>query len=204
MKKIILAAILAVISFTIWAQTPDSLALQPVTVILDTFEIGGQEYYQIADLLDSTFTNVRLVVAQVKATNPQSWMDYLEIFLKLLTGGVITSLIAQGMRIFTKLKTSIKRLPRGEIPVLIASIVIGGVWLYLETKFIAFSFEGLFYRTAGVFTIAVVAWRLGLSKIFAKPGQAKNITDEKVKHLVVELQSKGIIGPLPSELNQDV
>lgn len=140
----------------------------PVVDTINTFDVGGTQYYVIADKLDSLYANVRVVVSEVKEAKPQKTVDWLMLFIKLLSSGVLASLFSQGMKIFNDAKDFISKMPSSEWVVLLASTIIGGGWLYLDTKFDAFEFSALFYRVSGVFMVAIVVWKAGLNRLFAK------------------------------------
>jgi hypothetical protein len=152
----------------------DSTAATVVQIVdtLNTYEVGGQKYYIIADQADSLYTNIRLVVEQIKAAGPKSPIDWIKILIELLVSGTLASLFAAGTRIFNDTKNFVKKLPRSEWIVLLFSTLVGAGWIYLENKFAAFSAMELFYKTSGVFLIAVVAWRAGLSRFFQKKAPA--------------------------------
>lgn len=171
MKKYLLTGLLAFTVCFLPASLPAQEA-QPAAVevvdTLNTYEIGGATFYIIAEKMDSLYKNVRVVAAQVKAENPEKPIDWVLIFVKLLTSGVLASLISQGVKIFNDLKQLVSKLPRGEWIVFVVSTLLGAGWLYLETKFVGFEFMALFYKTAGVFMVAIIAWRAGVNRLFQK------------------------------------
>jgi hypothetical protein len=172
MKKFILAALFAFVAITAPAQTPDTVkTLAPVVILtdtLDSYTIGGEKYYLIATVLDSIYTNFRLVADQVQAENPQTPIEWVLILIKLLTSGVLASLFAAGVRGYNALKQLLGSLPRGEWVVVLTSLLLGFGWLYLDTKLVDFQFIELFHRVSGVFFVAIVAWRAGLNRLFPK------------------------------------
>lgn len=172
MKKIILATLFAFVAITAPAQTGDTIkTLAPVVILtdtLDSYEIGGVKYYLIATVLDSIYSNIRLVADQVQSENPQTPIEWVLILVKLLTSGVLASLFAASVRGYKAVKELIGTLPRGEWVVLLTSLLLGFGWLYLDTKLVNFEFIELFNRVSGVFFVAIVAWRAGLSRLFPK------------------------------------
>lgn len=170
MKNYILTGLLALI--TVYLVSAQAQEVVQVVDTLNTYEVGGTKYYIIADKLDSLYQNVRIVADTIKADNPEKPIDWILLFVKLLTSGVLASLIAQGVKIFNELKQLVSKMPRGEWVVFVVSTVLGAGWLYLETKFSGFEFINLFYKTAGVFMVAIIAWRAGLSSIFKKSDPA--------------------------------
>lgn len=166
-----LLAILAVFSFA-WAFAQDStkLTIAPAppaqaVAIGDTI-IGGQTYYIIADLADSIYSNVRFVSAKFRENPPKSPGDWWVLIVTVM--GVLTSLSSQLVRFWKAGKSLIDKMPKGEPIVALISFAIGAIWLYLETQFVGFHIRDLFFRAAGVFMVAILAYRWILSKYFKK------------------------------------
>lgn len=169
MKKIIVALLALTVSVSVFAQNELSkpTAPAPAVISLDTQVVGGQTFYIIADQLDSIYSNIRVVIAPIAENPPKTAQDWILLFFKLLTSGVLASIASQGVKVWKTAQTLFAHL-RNEWIVFGVSVAIGGAWLYLDTKFAAFDFTDLFYRTSAVFTVAIVAWRAGLSKLFQK------------------------------------
>ena len=168
MKKIILALVTLITCTWLVAQTPGlTNSPAPVVISLDTQVVGGQTFYIIADQLDSIYSNIRVVIAPIAENPPKSAQDWILLIFKLLTSGVLASIASQGVKVWKTAQTLFAHL-RNEWIVFGVSLAVGGAWLYLDTKFSAFDFTDLFYRTSAVFTVAIVAWRAGLSKLFQK------------------------------------
>jgi hypothetical protein len=164
----------SLLTMTVSAQTgdptptPDTSGIGVLvnTDTLNTYEIGGEKWYLLAEKVDSLYQNVRVVVDTVKSTKQDGLIGWLVLMVKLLTSGILASMFTQGIKIFTEAKNLFLKMPKGEPFVLVASFALGFGWLAFEKK--EFSFTELFFRTSGVFMVAVILWRAGLSKLFKK------------------------------------
>lgn len=190
MKTFIVGLFMAMF-FSFSVQSVAQVPLSPGEVVLDSNIIGGNSYYTIALMADSAIVSVRVAYDEIKEAPPATSSEWFLLILKIITSGLLASLIAQGTRVFVAAKNLISKLPRGEWIVAIFSIAIGAVWLYLETKFVGFSIMALFVKTAQAFFVAIIAWRAGLSRVFIKPESANTNSVETAVETV--LKNRGII-----------
>lgn len=188
MKKFLMGLSVLFLSAHLFAQSPN---LQPNEIVLDSQVIGSTQYFTIAKMTDSLISDVRVAIVEIQSQSPDTVWEYLLLIFKLLSSGLLASLIAQGTRVFIEAKKMLSYLPRGEWIVALISTIIGAVWLYLETKFTGFTVLALFTKSAMAFSVAIIAWRAGLSKIFIKPETANQDKIEAAVEAVI--RKKGLL-----------
>ena len=145
---------------------PETLAGSSA-VVIDSQIIGGEKYYVLAELIDSTYQNIRIVAAKIKADPPKNLADWWLLIVSVL--GVVTSLSSQIIRVWAQAKSLIDKMPKGEPIVALVSLFLGFGWLYVDTHLDNFTIRDLFFRTAGIFFFGVIAYRVFLSLRTKKP-----------------------------------